>query len=109
MIGAAQDHAAQRRDIAEIPAPGHGDVVRAREAAVGGIELDPAVRRAPHRHPGVRRRIADQLLTAFSRSGIGAQVAAHVARRQAARTQAGDHEMREVLADAAPGLHHFGR
>ena len=36
------------------------------------------------------------------------QVAADVARREAARAQAGDHQVREVLADAASAAQHLG-
>ena len=59
-VGAAEDDAAQRRHIGEIPAPGHRDVVHPDEASVGGIEVDPAEGRAPHGHPRMRGASAHQ-------------------------------------------------
>ena len=38
---------------------------------------------------------------------LGEQVAADITRRQAARAQAGEHQMGEVLAHAASALQHF--
>ena len=60
----------------------------------------------PPRRATRRRRPASRSVLAHGR--VGAQVAADVARRQAARAQAGDHEVREVLADAAARLEHLG-
>ena len=51
---AAQHDAAHRRDIAEIAPPAQRDVFVLDQAAVGGIEIDPAEHRAPDRHPRVR-------------------------------------------------------
>src|SRR3984957_11069194 len=49
----ADDHAAQRRHVAEVPAPCQSDVVFAHHAIVGRIEIQPAERWAVDRHPGM--------------------------------------------------------
>ena len=105
MPAAADDHAAHGRDVAEVATPGDGDVPLVGHDVVGRIGRHPAHARAEHREPGVRRVGADQLRLARDRRRD--QVAAHVARRQAHRAQAGDLQMREVLADAAAQAQHL--
>ena len=67
---------------------------------VGRIEINPANAGTKNREPRVRGIGADETRLACGRPR--AQVAAHVTRGQAERTQAGDAEVREILADAAP-------
>ena len=83
---AAEDHAAQRADVAVVASPGEGDVAQVGQDVVGRIEIDPAECRAVDREPGVRRVGADQ--PRLARRRIGEQIAADVARR-AARARAG--------------------
>src|ERR1700689_1024354 len=97
MPSAADDDAAQRRDIAEVPAPSDDDVPGTDPYIVGGIEVDPAEGRTKHRNPGVRRIRSEGGRLGTRRRG--AQVAADVACRQAERTQAGQHDVREILTD----------
>src|SRR5450631_2989454 len=101
---AADDHAAQGRDVAEVAAPGQRDVILAEHAVVGGIEIQPAERRTVHGNPGMRGIPADRR---FAPSAHGSYIAADVARSQSRRTYAADHEMREVLANAAAALEHI--
>src|SRR5690606_698944 len=58
------------------------------------------------RDPGVRGVGADELRLARRRQGF--EVAADVAGGQAERAQRGDHELGEVLADAAAVFEDFG-
>lgn len=97
---AAQQDAADGADILVVAPMGNRDVLVSRHDAVGGIEVDPAGFRRPHREPSVRRVGALQFLHAGWR--IGEQIAADVPGWQAESTQARDRQMREVLADAAP-------
>ena len=99
MIPAADDHAAQRTDVPVITAPRDGDVAVAGEEIVRRVSVDPAMTGTPHGEPGVRGIRADQPRLARRRQRL--EVAADVARRQAERAQAGDGEVREILADAA--------
>ncbi len=98
MIAAAADDATQGRDVGEVAAQGDADIVGGGLAVVGGVELHPAVDRAPHGHPGVRGIGADELF--FAGLGMRAQVAADVARGQPEAAQGGNHDVRIVLADA---------
>jgi hypothetical protein len=99
LLPASQHDSAHRRHIAEIASPSQGDVLVLHQAPVGGIEIHPARRRAPHRHPGMRRIGAHQARLAGR--GVGQDVAAHVAGGQADRAQAADHQLGKILADAA--------
>ena len=103
---AADDHAAERRHVAEIPPPGERHVVFADHAVVGRIEIDPAMRRTVHRYPGVGGIAADQGVR-LSVAG-GPDISAHVAGGETSGTQTPDHEVREVLADAAAAREHVG-
>src|SRR6202034_3370224 len=101
---AAHDHAAERRHVVEIPSPGEGHVIFADHAVVGRIEIDPAVRRAVHRHPGMGDIASDQGI-ALSGAG-GPDVSAHVAGGETRGTQASNHEMCEVLTNAPTAREH---
>ena len=73
------------------------------DAVIRRIDVEPAGIPSPGCQPGVRRIGADERRR---RGGIGrgrcvAEIAAHVARREVERSEAGDLEMGEVLADAA--------
>ena len=55
LLAAAQDHAAQRRDVAEVAAPAQHDVLVPHHDAVGGIDVQPAMLRPePGADPGMR-------------------------------------------------------
>src|SRR6516162_4789206 len=55
LLAAAQDDAAQRRDVAEIAAPAQHDMLVPHHDAVGGIEIQPAMLRPqPGADPGMR-------------------------------------------------------
>ena len=105
LSAAAEYHAAQGRDVAEVAAPTEGDVFGLHQAAVGRVEIHPAEGWAKHRDPGVGRIGADQPWLAGR--WLGQQVAADVTRRQTARAQAGEHQVGEVLAHATAALQHF--
>ena len=83
------------------------------DAVVGRVDVDPApglVRpalAAPERNPGVRGVGADQARPAGRRRGQ--DVAADVPGGEADRAQAADHQVGEVLADAALVLQHFAQ
>ena len=67
--------------------------------------INPAEARAKHGEPGVGGGRSDE--RGFARRRFGAKIAADVSGRQTERSQTGDAEVREVLADAAPVLDHF--
>src|SRR2546425_11136546 len=69
LLAAAENHAARRRDIAEVAAPGERDVTVVHQAVVGRIDVDPADGRAPYRDPRVRGVGADQARSAGRRHG----------------------------------------
>ncbi|SCC91630.1 hypothetical protein THIX_10671 [Thiomonas sp. X19] len=98
VFATAADDATQGGDVGEVAADGDAHVVGRGLAVVGGVELDPAMRRAPDLHPGVRGVGAHQLRFAGGRAR--AQVAADVTRRQTHAAQGGEHDMGVVLADA---------
>src|ERR1700676_3130547 len=100
MPSAADDDAAQWRHVAEVPAPSDDDVAGAYPHVIGRIEIDPAERRTKHRNPRMRG-IGSQVGRAGSRRRRSAQIAADVASRQAPRAQAREHDVGEILADAA--------
>ena len=100
LLAAAEDHAADRADVGVVAAPGQGDVPIDGDAVVGRVDVDPAVPGHVEREPGVRGVGADQARLVGRRRRF--EVAADVARRQAERAQAGDLQVGEVLADAAP-------
>src|SRR6202050_221694 len=104
VLAASEDDAAQWRDVPEITPPCDGHVLDAHPGIVRGIQLDPAERWTIHRDPGMRRTRTDQrcllaprarLLRVLRRSRPSSDVPAHIARREAARAQTGDHQMRE--------------
>src|SRR5882757_896615 len=97
----ADDHAAKRRHVSEVSAPCQSDVVLAHHAIVGRIETQPAERRAVDGHPGMRGVSAD---CRFAALPGGSNIAAYIAGGEAARAQAGNHEMREILTNAATVL-----
>src|SRR5580658_1793923 len=88
MRAPAENDAAKRRHVTEVATPCNGDVVGTDSGIVRRIELDPAERRAEHANPGVGCATTD---------GRGAPT----------RTQTGNHEVCEVLADSAPVREHF--
>lgn len=77
VLAAADDHAAERRYVGKIAAPGERYVILADYAVIGGIEIDPAVRWAVHRYPAMGGISADQRI-ALSGAG-GSDVSAYVA------------------------------
>ena len=82
MPTAADDHAAQRRYVAEIASPRNRDVIGADAHIVGGIQIHPSERRAENRHPGVRSVGAHPISGRIGRR-MSAQIATDVACRQA--------------------------
>src|SRR3954469_23431900 len=97
MTAAPQDNATQRRDIPEVPAPRHGNMIRAGKHVIGGIQLHPTKWWSKHRHPRVGRSPAHEGSGVL---GDLAYVATHIPGGQAASTQTRDHEVRKVLAYA---------
>ena len=82
-------------------------MIVADEQIVGGVELKPAEgRAAPQRDPGVRGVRAFEPLLTGSRQR--AQIAADVVGRQAESAQSGDHDMGEILANAAAARENLG-
>ncbi len=95
------DHAVHRRDIAVVATHSKRDVIVGGRHRIGRVEPDPAGNgAAPNQHPGMHGVGALQPGRAVARHR--AQIAADIGRRQADAAQARDHDMREVLADAAP-------
>src|SRR5579859_5821642 len=93
-MGAATEHdSLQRAHVAEVAAPGDRDVPRAGERAVRRVEVEPTETGHVHRGPRVRRVGADE--TRLARRWFRFEVAGHVARGEAERTQAADGEMGE--------------
>ena len=95
-----EDHAPERRDVAEVAAPRGDDVARVGEVVVGRVEVDPPAARHHHRRPRVRGVRALQAGLPRRRGGL--EVAADVARGQPDRAQAAQRQVGEVLADALP-------
>ena len=88
-----------------VAAPGDGDVAVVGPLVVGRVDGQPLARPGartgqPDRDPGVRGVGADDPLLARRR--LGREVAADVARGQPVRAQAGERQVREVLADPGP-------
>ena len=100
MFAAAGENARHGADVVEIAAIGDDDMFLARLDIVGGIKVHPADAGAKNAEPGMAGVGADEPGLAGRR--MRAQITADIARRQAQRTQAGDAQMREILADAAP-------
>src|SRR6266576_1394489 len=113
MSAASDQDTAKRRHICIVAAPSGGDMVFGREDIVGGIEVRPAMIAAPKRGPGMRSVGAGEFR--FSGRGKGFEISTDIACRQAERTQAGDHQLGEILTDSASdrkkllnGSHHGG-
>jgi len=90
----------QWRHVAIVSSPSQRDMFFLGHAVVGRIEFRPASAGYVYRQPGVRRIGSDQAGLARRRQGF--QIAADVARRQSQISQAGDHQVGEILANAAP-------
>src|ERR1039458_1739309 len=105
MRAAAGDDAADRTHVRIITAKRDRDVLLGGQQIVRRIKIHPADIGTKNREPGVARVRADKPLLARRRAR--AQVAADITRRQTQRTQAGDGEMREILADAAALFQNF--
>src|SRR6266851_707063 len=103
MTAAADDHAAQRGYVAEVPSPADDDVVGTHAHIVGRVEIDPAEGWTIHGYPGVRSVRAD---IGGVRAGRRqrAQVAADISRCQPPGTQTPDHDVGEILAYALADL-----
>src|SRR5260370_17065167 len=103
MTAAADDHAAQRGYVAEVPSPADDDVVGTHAHIVGRVEIDPAEGRTKHGYPGVRSVRAD---IGGVRAGRRqrAQAAADISRCQPPGTQTPDHDVGEILAYPLAGL-----
>ena len=96
----AQHDAVDRRDFGIIAADRHDDMVARHPDAVGRIEPDPAAYRpAPQQRPGVRRIRPHQ--PRLSRRRNRADIARGIGRGQTGGAQAGDHDLCEILTDAA--------
>ena len=102
---AAEDHAANRADVAVVEPLGQRDMTRRRQQIVRGIDIDPAGAGAMKRQPRMRGVRSD----AARHSGRGRrlEIAAHVPRGDAERPQAGNLEPREVLAHATTETEDF--
>lgn len=73
---------------------------------VGRIKPEPAdLVAAPHRHPGVGG--VGALQPRLARRRVGPQIAADVTGLAVEPAQAGDHHMREILADAVALIEHL--
>src|SRR5689334_12404410 len=107
MVAGAKDHAAHGADVAIVAAPAERDVLHGGEKVVGRIDVNPADARTKKRNPRVRGIRAEELLLAGRR--LRFKIAADIARGQAERAEAGDLQMREVLADAPTLLQHFAK
>src|SRR5580700_3967259 len=111
MRAPAENDAAKRRHVTEVATPCNGDVVGTDSGIVRRIELDPAERRAEHANPGVGCATTDGRGAPTAPAGSARRgatdVAADVTRGEPARTQTGNHEVCEVLADSAPVREHF--
>ena len=100
LVAGAEDDAGDGGDVEVVAADGDGDVVFGDYQGVGGIEADPAVvGAAPQINPGVCGVGAFEARPAGR--GVGADVAADIGGGETEATQAGDHDVGEVLADAA--------
>src|ERR1051326_2857177 len=85
-------NAPRRRHLGVAAADAHLDVVMVRHQPMGGVEADPAGVRNEALHPGVHGAFL---------SSLDVQIAADVARGNAGRARDGEHQVREILADAA--------
>src|SRR6202044_1341297 len=107
VIDAAQNHAADGADVAEVAAPAEQDVLVLDHDAVGRIDIHPAVfGTEPTAHPGVG--LIGAVTFDLARRRLGADVAGGVAGRNADASEAADHGMGEVLADAFAAGHDLG-
>src|SRR5882672_586966 len=108
MTAAADDHAAQRGDVAEVPSPGDDDVIGTHADIVGRVKVDPAEGWTKYGHPGVRSVRADIGCVGAGRR-LCAEVTADVSCRQPPRTQTPDHDVGEILAYTLAGLERLDR
>src|SRR5471032_1099419 len=105
MAPTAKYHSAQRRDIGKVPAPGQRDVFQRRLHVVGWIEIHSAEYRTNHRDPSVGCIGANHPW--LPRWWLGQQITTDVARRQTTGTNTRQHQVSEVLTEAAPAFQHF--
>src|SRR3569833_73571 len=89
MTATPQDNPTQRRDIPKVPAPRHGNMIRAGKHVIGGIQLHPTEWWSKHSHPSVGCSPTHE-----GRGALGnlTDVATHIPGGQAARPQTRDHE-----------------
>lgn len=107
LFSGADGDAAEGADVGEVATPGDGDVAVAGEDVVGGVGVDPAeLFAAEDGDPRVGGIGADEAFLAWRGSGF--EVTADVAGGEAEGAQAGDHDLGEVLADAAALFEDFG-
>ncbi len=111
MRAPAENDAPQRGNVTEVTTPRDRDVIGAHVSIVGRVQIDPAERGAVDGHPGVRRRPTDERCFAlrFLARFVpeGAYIAAHIASGQSPGAQTSDHQVSEVLTDAAFAAQHF--
>lgn len=97
LLGAPNQHAADRRDVPVVAAPADGNVPQRGITVIGWVGVNPANPGAEQRDPGMRG--VDPAQFKQARRWVGFEVAAYIAGRQADGSQAGDEEVGEVLAD----------
>ena len=93
----ALEDAARRRHVGVVAADGHANVALAGRRVVGRIESDPAQLGQQRFDPRVRRAVRRSIRVV----SLMEQIAAHVAARDAEPPDQRDHDVGEVLADAA--------
>ena len=99
MPPAAGENAGHGTHVTKVAAVGDDDVFLGRLDIVRWIKIHPASAGTKNPKPCVRRVRTHETRLAFRR--MRAQITAHITRRQSKRAQAGDAEVREILADTA--------
>lgn len=99
VLAATGEGSSNQTDVSIVTTQGQRQVAPACDMIVGGINVEPCVVEAVNGYPCVGGIATKEPL--LTRRRFGAQVAAHVPRRQAQRSKATDFKMRKILANPA--------
>ena len=105
MLAATGQSSSNQTDVSIVTTQGQRQVAPACDMIVGGINVEPFVVEAVNGYPCVGGIATKEPWLTGRR--FGAQVAAHVPRRQAQRSKATDFKMRKILANAAATAEHL--
>src|SRR3954453_17040350 len=105
MSSSSNNQAVEWTHVAEVTAPRNCHMTIGRGDVVGGVYVKPSLSWTISRYPCVGSICADK--PRFSRRRMGAKVPTDIPGRKMDGTEAGDLNVREILAHAAPFLKDF--